>query len=459
MSGRLSRYAKRAASSRFLPHDERERLAEEIEGHLKDSAAAYRTTGLSLRKSERRALHDFGDSGRIKTDLGRAYRGLRVVIKPEGMADRLSAFLIYDLKIAVTILALVILLRWQVVSAYHIPTKSMEPTLHGDPADGDKILVNKLYYHLFSPERWEVAVFVREGDTRSLIKRIAGLPNETLDIRNGDLYIDDEIVRKPWDIQEELLIPVFKDNRDLLGDLQGDPREGLDAFDTVGDWTEDRGRYLAAPGEDGQARLEFSREISDEYPGGFQRSDGVQVGDLVLSFTVVPTDGCTAVGAELREDEDTFEFRLPVGSSGTALLLRNKEEVARADGVFLTAGVKTRVRFKNLDDRVALTVNGAEVLAFDVPNPSHGDSQPVPAVILGVVDGGAAFKKIEIHRDIHYRSEGSLPTQIPAGHYFMLGDNSGNSADSRTGWTVAEDRLVGRPMFVFWPWDRAKLIR
>jgi len=459
MSRRLDRYARRAASSRSLPPTMRDRLTEEIEGHLRDSREHYREAGLSDRRAERKAIGDFGDLGRVRTDLGRAQKGQKVVVRPSGFSEHLSAFLIYDLKIAVTILALVILLRWQVVSAYHIPTKSMEPTLLGDPRHGDRILVNKLYYRLFPAERFQVAVFMREGDSRSLIKRIAGLPNETLDIRHGDLYIDDRIVRKPADVQEDLLVPVFADNRDLLGELQGEPREGLSAFDTIGDWTEEDGRYLAAPGDDGQARLEFAREISDEYPGGSQRCDGIEVGDLVLSFTVVPTEGCGAVGAELRENEDCFDLRIPVGSSGRTTLRRNKEEVGGVDGVFLKPGKKTRIRFQNIDDRVTLLVDGREVLVFDVPDPTDGDSQPVPAVILGVVDGGAAFEKIEIHRDLYYRSEGSLPTKIPDGHYFMLGDNSGNSADSRTGWTVAEDRLIGRPLFVIWPWDRAKVVR
>lgn len=459
MSDRLERYARRVAASRSLPPAVRDRLAEEIEGHLRDAAARYRDAGASTRKAERKAIGDFGDLGRVRTDLGRSYRGRKIMLRPSGLAEHFSAFLIYDLKVAVTILALVILLRWQVVSAYHIPTKSMEPTLHGDPQNGDRILVNKLYYHLFTPERFQVAVFIREGDNRSLIKRIAGLPNETLDIRHGDLYINDRIVHKPAEIQEDLLVPVFADNRDLLGELQGDPREGLAAFSTSGEWTEEDGRYLAAPGEDGRARLEFTREISDEYPGGAQRSDGIEVADLVLSFAVVPTKDCTAVGAELRENEDAFDVRIPVGSSGKTVLLRNKVEVAGADGVFLEPGEKAQVRFQNIDDRVTLWVNDREALVFDVTEPTDGDTQPVPSVILGVVEGGAAFEKIEIHRDIYYRSEGSLPTTIPAGHYFMLGDNSGNSADSRGGWTVAEDRLIGRPLFVIWPMGRAKVVR
>jgi signal peptidase I len=459
MSGRLVRYAERAAAARSLPSSVQARLAEEIAGHLIDSAARYREAGHGPRRAERKAIADFGDVGRVRTDLGRAHRGRRVVFRPQGLGEHLSAFLIYDLKVALFILALVILLRWQVVSAYHIPTKSMEPTLHGDPDHGDRILVNKLYYRLFPAERWQVAVFIREGDNRSLIKRIAGLPNETLDIRNGDLYIDDRIARKPPEVQEDLLVPVFAENRDLLGDLEGDPRVGLDAFETVGDWTEERGRYLAAPGEDGQARLSFRRPIADEYPGGAQRSDGIEVGDLVLAFTVVPARGCGAVGAELRENEDYFDVRIPVGSSGRTVLRRNKEEVGAAEGVFLAPGERAAVRFQSLDDRVALVVNDEEVLVYEVTDPSEGDTQPVPAVVLGVAGGGAAFEQIEIHRDLYYRSEGSLPTKIPPGHYFMLGDNSGNSADSRGGWTVAENRLVGRPLLVIWPWDRAKVVR
>ena len=306
----------------------------------------------------------------------------------------------------------------------------------------------------------DLSTAAREIDkVTSLIKRIAGLPNETLDIRNGDLYINDKIARKPPEVQEDLLVPVFGENRDLIGDLEGDPREGLDAFETVGDWTEDHGRYLAAPGEDGQARLSFRRAIPDEYPGGAQRADGIEVGDLVLEFTVVPAKGCGAVGAELRENEDCFDVLIPVGSSGRTVLLWNKEEVGAANGVFLRPGKKARIRFQNLDDRLALLVDDEVVLTYEVTDPSEGDSQPVSAVELGVADGGAAFEDIVIRRDIYYRSEGSLPTQIPENHYFMLGDNSGNSADSRGGWTVAENRLVGRPLFVIWPWDRAKVVR
>jgi signal peptidase I len=417
-----------------------------------------RREGRSPAKAEKMAMRDFGDLGRIRTDLGRSHRKLRVVIRPTSIADHLNAFLIYDLKIAVAILALVILLRWQIVSAYHIPTKSMEPTLHGDRSSGDRILVNKLYYRIFSPERWQVAVFQREGDERTLIKRIAGLPGELLDIRHGDLYADDLIVRKSWEVQQDLLVPVFRDNRDLLAEIEGEAALGLSAFDTVGEWTEENGRYLATVNEEDRACLEFARKISDEYPGGHKRSHGVEVGDLVLEFDVAPTPGCAVVGAELREDEDTFAVLLPVGEDGAAILMRNKEEVARSEGVHLRPGERYRVRFTNLDNRVALTIDGVEVLELEIGSPKTGPNGEGPAVKLGCRGGGAVFARIEISRDIYYRDEGALPARIPEGQYFMLGDNSGNSADSRGGWTVPEELLIGRPICVFLPLSRFKLV-
>ena len=86
---------------------------------------------------------------------------------------------------------------------------TIAPTRNGDPADGDKILVNKLYFHLYEPDRWQVAVFEKSGEDRNLIKRIVGLPNEEFDIRQGDIYVDGTISRKPREVQDDLLVPVF----------------------------------------------------------------------------------------------------------------------------------------------------------------------------------------------------------------------------------------------------------
>ena len=49
-----------------------------------------------------------------------------------------------------------------------------------------------------------------------------------------------------------------------------------------------------------------------------------------------------------------------------------------------------------------------------------------------------------------------LPEEItiPAGHFFMMGDNRGESADSREWGPVPEDWIIGKAFFTYWPLDR-----
>ena len=48
------------------------------------------------------------------------------------------------------------------------------------------------------------------------------------------------------------------------------------------------------------------------------------------------------------------------------------------------------------------------------------------------------------------------PAVIPEGHYLMLGDNRGNSQDGRYWRLLPKDRFIGKAVFVFWPFTRAK---
>lgn len=69
---------------------------------------------------------------------------------------------------------------------------SMENTL----SDGDKVVINKFSYRFTDPKRFDVIVFKQSGKEHSYydIKRIIGLPGETLQIKEGLLYINGEVV-------------------------------------------------------------------------------------------------------------------------------------------------------------------------------------------------------------------------------------------------------------------------
>lgn len=71
--------------------------------------------------------------------------------------------------------------------AFRIPSSSMVPTLQ----IGDRIFVNRFIYRLSEPSRGDLAVFVYpEDESRDFIKRIVGLPGETVEIKGGEIYID-----------------------------------------------------------------------------------------------------------------------------------------------------------------------------------------------------------------------------------------------------------------------------
>ncbi len=91
-----------------------------------------------------------------------------------------------------------------VVRSFYIPSESMLPTLQVD----DYILVNKLVYRISDPVRGEVAVFhpntpTYQGDKTDLIKRVVALEGDTVEIRNGVLYLNDLPLEEPY-LQEAM---------------------------------------------------------------------------------------------------------------------------------------------------------------------------------------------------------------------------------------------------------------
>ncbi len=78
---------------------------------------------------------------------------------------------------------------------------SMLPQLH----DGERLLVNKLVYYKFKSiswghlERGDIVVFWYPSDPdKSYVKRIIGLPGETVEVRNGKVYIDGKELNEPY---------------------------------------------------------------------------------------------------------------------------------------------------------------------------------------------------------------------------------------------------------------------
>lgn len=99
-----------------------------------------------------------------------------------------GAELTEDLILVLVVFAVVAFLQRHVIVNAAIPSGSMENTI----MTGDRVFGNRLVYNNNDPERGDIVIFKYPDDeTQLFIKRVIGLPGETLQIRDGKVYIND----------------------------------------------------------------------------------------------------------------------------------------------------------------------------------------------------------------------------------------------------------------------------
>ncbi|HEY1827302.1 MAG TPA: signal peptidase I [Acidimicrobiales bacterium] len=101
------------------------------------------------------------------------------------------------LVVVVIAVVVAVVLRTFFVATYSIPSGSMEPTLNV----GDRILVDKLAYHLHGIGRGDIVVFSTPKDEHcagppvaDLVKRVIGLAGETISLSGGQVYINGKVL-------------------------------------------------------------------------------------------------------------------------------------------------------------------------------------------------------------------------------------------------------------------------
>ena len=367
-------------------------------------------------------------------------------------------------------------------------------------ANGDRILVLKCIYQFFDPRRWDVIVFKNPLEPQiNYIKRLVALPGETVEIIDGDVYIDGQIVRKPPKVQRELWMPVY--DHDFQPIKPKEPtfsmqynRPWVQPFRTAdSDWDippdhptvfqldsdpGDRQTMHYDSGGDLDFRATYAYNAVREYPYLPYCSD------LMVRFYVQAFRPEGQIGVELSKYDVTY--RGWVDFNGQMVIAREEEDGSETvlnskplDSAATIAAETAPLRFANVDHQLILEF-GDEQLHFDLGRDANDagtirEDVPPHAAVFGA--GELALLHVAVFRDIHYtRTKYAGSTEIGRGtqdnpftlgddQFFVLGDNSPNSQDSRW-WespgignaggqydmgVVPRDYLVGKALFVYWP--------
>jgi len=86
------------------------------------------------------------------------------------------------------------LIRRYVYEPYKVQMSSMNPTIY----ENDIIIVNKFIFRFKDPARGEVVIFKPPHGSKDYIKRVIGLPGETVEIKGGFVFIDGEKLIEPY---------------------------------------------------------------------------------------------------------------------------------------------------------------------------------------------------------------------------------------------------------------------
>ena len=111
---------------------------------------------------------------------------------------------IIDLIKLIVVVVVILFLMIYVVSVTQVVGNSMYSTLE----DGDVLILNKFKYRFFDIERGDI-ISLENDDTKYLIKRVIGLPGDTVSIQNSTLYINGEVYVESY-LEEGLVYDDFE---------------------------------------------------------------------------------------------------------------------------------------------------------------------------------------------------------------------------------------------------------
>ncbi len=216
--GGFEEYIDSILNSKYVENSKREDLKAEMLDHLNMSKAELIEKGMDESEAETEAIRKFGESNEIKNEFKKVFnpldrlKGIFNCKKIMKEAAGWAFTIIIALFISLT-------LRSYVFATTEVKQSSMQNTLY----EGQRLIEYKAGYWFSSPKRGDIVVINRgdengiigtfesnaveffksfydkeDVDKKRLIKRVIGLPGDTIDIHEGKVYINRKELREPY---------------------------------------------------------------------------------------------------------------------------------------------------------------------------------------------------------------------------------------------------------------------
>ncbi len=112
--------------------------------------------------------------------------------------------LVREIVVWIVEIILVVLLAYFITAFGVEKTTMVGSSMEGTLKNGDKLIINKMVYRFTTPKRFDIIVFKNTGKEHSYytVRRIVGLPGETIQIKNGKIYINGEILQEEINVEK-----------------------------------------------------------------------------------------------------------------------------------------------------------------------------------------------------------------------------------------------------------------
>lgn len=348
------------------------------------------------------------------------------------------------------------------------------------PVGGDRIVIHKSIFALRPPRRWEVVAFRHPARASEIVvKRVVGLPGESVQVLGGDVYVDGQIQRKTFEQQQALAILVDDADRHLAQSPSPPPR-----WIPEGAWGAARGRFAhpaSGPNEpvDWLVYRHWRRpagagdtieegavtDICGQAQSRSRREEDVhRVVDLMLSLRLVEATGPGWLILRATDGREQFDVRLNP-KDGRYQVLQNDQPVPAAQGRLPGSTRGLRVVVSLFDRQFLLALDGRPVVTWPYEPSDRPLTTPSRPLAVGAQGPWVVIEELKVYRDVYYttpigheqRAGLAGPVTLGEGadaQYYVLGDWSFISEDSRN-WSAAPGLpgrlIVGKPLIVLFP--------